>query len=354
VSSLSAPRSTHLSPRQAVDRLRDLVHGNEFEAFAAVDRVSGEPVQAEARTLFAALPTLSPATSVEELIEHGILMAPPRGLRRALDAPRYRAGREVFVRTHANHRQLDKHQPVGAFLASAAEAFTHRAVLVGQRGDTFLVTLEGASSPIAVSRQNLFAWNEPTPIAATGASFSGVQIDYTDALMKAHVCAAHLDIAPDLERLDLSAEGDMAQKAQAQLVRRITSRVHMDYLGKGQGYTGPRAAPLLSGGQGVAFALRAAMAGLLAPFARTIGFDLQLAYGRTLRLAAPHAFVVLTLRPSLARYVVDPAWKEPLTDLRVAFFGPGWAHDRRLEGFEGTPDVRVRADAIDLPTTEST
>jgi hypothetical protein len=63
----------------------------------------------------------------------------------------------------------------------------------------------------------------------------------------------------------------------------------------------------------------------------------------------PHGFAVVTLRPSLSRYVVDPAWGEPLTDLRVAFFGPGWGQDRRLEGLEGAQEIRVRPEAVDLP-----
>jgi hypothetical protein len=281
-------------------------------------------------------------------------MAPPVGLRRALEAPRYRVGREVFVRASVSHKTVDKHQAVGQFAAGAAEAFTHRAVLTGRDGDAFVVALEGSPAPLKIPRLSLFSWNEPTVIAPAGATFSGVQIDYNDPLMKAHVCAAYLDIAPELERLDFGGEPEIVQRAQVALVRRIAARLTMDYVGKGQGYAGPRAAPLLSGGQGVCFVQRAALAALLAPFSRTIGFDLQLAVGRTLRLGVAHGFLVVTLRPSLARYVVDPAWREPLTDLRVAFFGPAWGHDRRLEGFEGTADTKVRDEAVDLPGGDET
>jgi hypothetical protein len=75
--------------------------------------------------------------------------------------------------------------------------------------------------------------------------------------------------------------------------------------------------------------------------------------GRSLRLGVPHGFAVVTLRPSMARYVCDPAWSEPLTDLRVAFFGPGWGHDRRLVGFEGTQQLAVRPADIELPQLEA-
>jgi hypothetical protein len=348
VSSLSV-RSNYLTARQAVDRLRDLVTGDDFAAHAAVDRATGELVHSDARSIFSALPVVSPQTTIEELIEHGLLVAPPRGLMRALGVPRYRRGRELFVRTRVSHKGMDKHQPVGGFADDAPEGFTHRAVLVAEREGQFLVELEGAREPLAIARESVFSWNEPTSWAPTGVSFSGVQIDYNDPLMRAHVCAAYIDLSADLERLDFGGDAETVLKLQAQLVRRLSRRVAMDYIGRGNGYTGPRAAALLSGGQGVCFVQRAAAAALLAPFSRTLAFDMQVALGRTLRLGVPHGFLVLTLRPSLARYVVDPAWGEPLTDLRVAFFGPAWGHDRKLEGFEGGADTRVGDDAVDLP-----
>ena len=70
--------------------------------------------------------------------------------------------------------------------------------------------------------------------------------------------------------------------------------------------------------------------------------------GKTLRLGVMHAFAVVLLRPTLQRLVCDVAWSEPLTDLRVAFFGPNWGQDRRLVGFEGSQDLAVRPDDIDL------
>ena len=73
-----------------------------------------------------------------------------------------------------------------------------------------------------------------------------------------------------------------------------------------------------------------------------------LAVGRTLAGGLLHAFVVVTLRPSMRRYVVDPAWGECCTPLDVAFFGSGWGHDRRLEAMEGELYSCLAQD-IDLP-----
>jgi hypothetical protein len=353
VSSTSAPTVRGLpNSRQAIERLRELVSGGDFLAAIAVDRKSGELLSPEARAMFAALPAITPATTMEELVDLGLLHSLPHGLRRAREEPRYRAGRELFVRTSVSHRQIERVRPVGYFSAVAPLAFTHRALLRGQSGDALLVELEGAPTLLSFARTDVFAWNEPTLIA-TGCTLSGVTVDYDDGLLKAHIAAAFIDIADELGKLDLSGDATQAAAMQAQLLHRVASRVRMSYAGHGEGYAGSRAGALLHGGQGVCFVQRAVAAALLAPFARPLAFDLQVGNGRTLRLGATHGFLIVTLRPSLARYVVDPAWGEPLTDLRVAFFGPSWGHDRRLDGFEGSADTRVDALAINLPEVQA-
>jgi len=336
-----------LSARQAVERLRELTESGGLEALWVVDRQSGELLSPEARGLFAALPAVTPATAPEELVEAGLLTAIPSGLRQALEAPRYKVGRGVFVRATVNYKPVDRTRPVGDFSSTAPVGFTHRAQLRAMRADNFLVDIEGASAPVPVAKTDVFAWNEPTSFPSGTVSLSGVQIDYNDPHLKGHVCAALLAVAADIAALDF---GDAAvAAAQARLISRIASRVTMTYAGRGDGYAGSRVGALLHGGQGVCFVQRAVAAALLAPMARLLAFDLQVAVGRTQRLGVAHGFLVVTLRPSLARFVVDPAWGEPLTDLRVACFGPGWGHDRRLEGFEGTSEVRVPPEAIALP-----
>ncbi len=342
-----------LNARQAVERLREVIGAGELPAYLAVDRHSGEPLRGEARPLFAALPTITPSSSPEELVENGLLTALPQNLRRAFELPRYRVGREVFVRTKVSHRQREACRPVGYYDAEAPETFTHRAVLRGASSDVFLVELEGAPSLLPFLRANIYAWNEPTGVPTQGGSISGVQIDYNDPLLKAHICAGYLDIAALLPRLDFTLDSPEQRELQARLIHRAASRVRMDYSGRGEGYAGARAGALLSGGQGVCFVQRAAASALLAAFARPLAFDLQIAVGRTLRLGVPHGFSILTLRPSLIRYVVDPAWGEPLTDLRIAFFDAAWGHDRRLEGFEGSQEIRVPAEAVSLPHREA-
>jgi hypothetical protein len=338
--------------KNALERLGELVATGELTSWLSVDQKSGELVHPEARTLFATLPAVTPATSADEIVDLGLWPSMPGNLRRALDAPRYRPGRDLFVRAPVSHEATDRHRPVGTHDPSRPPAFTHLAELRGKAGDNFVVSVAGAGAPLRFARTDVFAWNEPTLVPLSGA-LSGVQIDYNDPLLKAHVCAAYLDLAASAAELDFGKSDDLAKEAQVDLVRRLARRVSMSYAGRSEGYAGPRAGALLSSGQGVCFVQRAAAAVLLAPFAKTLAFDLAVGIGRTLRLGVPHGFLVLTLRPSLARYVVDPAWGEPLTDLRVAFFGPAWGHDRRLEGFEGAAPVRVAPEAVDLPEVPS-
>jgi hypothetical protein len=335
-----------------MDRLRELVLSGGFSHAATVDRSSGEIVDPEARALFAALPSITPGTTTDELVSHGLIARAPRELHSVWERPKYRVGREVFVRTRVIHQDGGS-RGVGAWSPDGEVDFTHKAVLRGQRGDDFLVDVDGAPELLAFPRTDIFAWNEPSTVGASGGMVSGVQVDYNNPLLKAHICAGYLDIADELAALDFSAPGDEVQRKQEKLVHRLASRVRMTYAGRGEGYSGQRAGSLLDGGQGVCFVQRAVAGALLQAFARVLAFDQQIAIGRTLRLDVPHGFLVVTLRPSLQRYVCDPAWAEPLTDLRVAFFDSAWGHDRRLVGFEGDQELTVRPFEVELPEEET-
>lgn len=340
--------------RQAVERLREIVASGRFESVAAVDPQSGEIVDADARVFFAALPAISPATAPEELVEHGLLTHLPSRLNAVYAQPKYRAGRELFVRASISHVVKDRHRPVGVFDVASPIAMTHRAVLRGQRGGAFMVEVDGADVYSEFGREQVLAWNEPYGVSSSGGSLSGVRVDFNDPLWKAHVCAGYLEHAQAISALDFGAPVDEVEVAQARLVQRIASRVRMRYSGRGEGYAGPRAASLMSRGLGVCFVQRAVATAYLQSFARVLALEVQAAIGRTLRLDVPHGFAVVLLRPSLRRYVCDPAWSEPLTDLQVAFFGPGWGHDRRLVGFEGTSEGGVRPDDVDVPEVSAT
>ncbi|MBI3180056.1 MAG: hypothetical protein HYZ27_10370 [Deltaproteobacteria bacterium] len=342
------PSARAAKGRHSVDRLRELVRSGGFARAATLDRQTGDIADADSRALFAALPAITPATTPEELVEQRIIERLPRGLHKALERPKYRVGRELFVQSTVSHVG---NGPVGRYDANGALAFTHRAVLRGQRGGDFQIEVDGAPSLLPFARADVFGWNEPCGVQVTGGTLSGVQIDYNDPLIKAHICAGYLDISGDLGQLDF--EHDTAAEHQAAVVHRLAKRVHMSYVGRGDGYTGARAGSLLSGGSGVCFVQRAVAAAYLHPFARSLAFEVQAAVGRTLKHGVPHGFAVILLRPSLRRYVCDPAWSEPLTELKIAMFDAGWGHDRRLVALEGHQDLTVRPAEVDLPEVEA-
>lgn len=338
--------------RRSVARLRDIVRAGGLTSLATVDKHTGEVADPEARALFASLPAVTPATAPEELVTHGLVPKLPKGLGEIAERARYRVDRYLFVRTSVSHTSSSPRRPVGAFAPEGKVRFTHRAQLKKQRGENFLVELEGAPGLLPFAKTDVFAWNEPCGVPAAGGTISGVQIDFNEARFKAHVCAGFVEIAEALATLDFHAAPEEVQSKQAQLLHRLASLVRMDYAGQGKGYAGARAGSLINGGQGVSFVQRAVAGAYLQAFAKVLGFEVQMAVGRTLRLNVPHGFVVVTTLPSLKRYVCDPAWSEPLTDLAVAFFGAGWGQDRRLVGFEGEQAIIVRPTEIDVPQAE--
>lgn len=350
--------STASAMRSQSDALGALAHAKTtglLPQLLAVDRHSGEPTHPDARALFMALPSLTPLTPVEELLGAGLVARLPRHGAQALAQPRYRVGRALFVRARLSPKPLQAFGPVGGYSPSGALGFTHRAVLRGQTGDSFVVELEGAPGPLVFKKSEIFAWNEPCGVPALSGTVCGVHIDFKDPVWRAHVAAGFLEIAHDVGDLDLLTPG--AAEAQARLLHRLAAGIRMQYAGRGQGYAGARAGSLLSQGQGVCFVQSAVTAAYLQMFARLLAFDVQLVAGRTQRLGLAHGFVVVTLRPSLTRYVVDIPWREPLTELRLAFFGPSWGHDRRVDSFvQASTDPRrdtVAMADVDLPMVDA-
>ena len=311
-----------------------------FDRAAALDRTTGELLNPESRALFAALPAVTAATAPEDIVDFGLLKRTPRGLSRALAEARYVYGRELFIETTASHRVRDPQRPVGEFRADAPLALTHRAKLVAESGDDFVVELEGAPQLLRVAKADIFTWNEPCGVPPSGGTISGVVVDYNEPLLKAQICAAFIDLAADIEELDFNVPESAAAAKQERLLRKLAVRQKTKYSGS-EGYSGNKAGALFTDGEATSFGQRAAAAGFLQAFSRTLAFDVQICVGRTVKTGTPHGFLVVTFRPSTYRVVCDPAWKEPATAVPVAFFGPGWGHDRRVMSFEGAQQSTV-------------
>ncbi len=156
--------------RRAVTRLRDLVLTGGFPRATQIDRVTGELLSSESRALFAALPAITGATAPEELVDLGLLSRMPRNLGVAASEPKYVFGRELFVQSHVSHRVRDPQRPVGEYRMDAPVGFTHRARLVGEHEEAFILELEGATSLFRVAKSDIYMWNEPRGVSPSGGS----------------------------------------------------------------------------------------------------------------------------------------------------------------------------------------
>lgn len=341
-------RPMSMQARRAVLRLKELVLAGDFERAATLDVTTGDLLDNDARALFAALPALTAATAPEEIVDFGLLERTPRGLSRALAEARYVYGRELFVETTVSHRVRDPQRPVGEYRSDAPLTFTHRAKLVGEHDEQFVLELEGAPHLLRVAKADIYAWNEACGVAPSGGMLSGVNVDYNEPLLKAQICAALIDNARDIDALDFGVGESVVAAKQERLLRRLASRQRTRFSGA-DGYSGNKAGALFTSGVAGSFAQRAVAAGYLQAFSRLLGFDVQVCNGRTIGTGTPHGFLVVTFRPSTYRVVCDPAWREPATAVPVAFFGPSWGHDRRVESFEGTQQLTVYPESIRLP-----
>lgn len=337
------------SSGSAVERLAQLQSSGQLEPLLQVEPRTGRLRHPKAQTLLDGLPSLASGAAAETFVEHGLVAGLPQHLAQALDTPRYPEGRAVFVHAPVSFADNPK-RPAGTYAKDAPPRITHLGTLVGQTGDDFWVRIDGLAEPIRVPRHELLALNEPHGIPAAGGVFHGFQVDYHAPLMRAHICAAALSLGGRLEELDFLATQAQIELRQKALIQKLCAGIQMDFIGRGSGYMGNQVAGLICGGQGASLAQSAAAAALLAPFTHLLAFDIQWVLGKTLRLGLPHAFLVLTLRPSLKRYICDPAWGEPLTDVNVACFGPGWGQDRRIVRTEGHPMGLLRDHDIALPT----
>lgn len=336
-----------VNSKRALQRLKDLLQAGSFATACAVEARTGDLRDPDMRALFSTLPVITPATSPEELVEHGLLLAAPRHLNEALARPRYFPGREVFVPAELNYRGRS-HKAMGAYDKEGIHGISHLGILLGRKGEQFVVELAGREEPLSISPGDIFSYNEPCGLPAAGGTLSGVHVDFSDPLWRAHVCAGYMQISSQLQQLDFSQEKETFQKIQEHLIYTLAARIRMNFLGRGEGFAGNKGSALLLGGQGVCFVQRTVAAAYLQCFSRTLGFDVQHAVGKTLSRELPRGFVIITLRPAMARFVCDPAWSEPLTDLRVAFFDAGWGHDRRVIGFEGQLAPYPPASAVAL------
>jgi len=335
------PERTELA---AVQTMRDLVFKTDKleDYYKAVTGEVDNPAQRQdAMKLFESLPRISPETSAAELEALGLWAAAPRGVEEALSTPRYQAGRDVLVETTVN---ADPDSPEFLSYQEGGEpAVTHKAKLVGQEGDDFLVQVEGRAEPLRVPKAEVFARNQAHQLEGDGTRrIGGVKVDYDDPLLKAKLTEAALKMDKLVGELDLNKQ--QTEAASGQLVRfapakqaRPMRQVQADCLkaihdvidmkfpssqtfrepGRSHGSDVGR---LAVRGLGVDYEQLQVFNALLAPFADKLGVETRVIYGgmyrgtekhqNPFRSQAPHVWNQVTYLPSLEQSVCDPTWSQ--------------------------------------------
>lgn len=345
-----------LAPQAAaVAELKSVIkHGQLPAYFDAAIGVSDDPALKErALRLFDSLPALQPNTDAQALVDLGLWTTAPRGIEHAKEQARYRPGTEVVVSVPVNNDPMAG----DAFLAYDADGVkmnTHRAKLVGEDGDRFLVQVDGRDEPLAVPKTEVFEANQPTQLVMGSGP---VRVDYDSPLMKAKLAEAALaldDIAASLDLAKphrLEADGAIGvlfgkgrpTESTADLQREALRKLHkvadMKYpTARARGEAGRHmsrdAGRLLTRGMAVGFQQAAAMEALIAPFEESLGIETRRVHGGVLRNLKPghdaeqrarvmgqpnHSWLEVRLRPSMERAIADPTWQHPAQDVDKAY-----------------------------------
>ncbi|MFZ9887579.1 MAG: hypothetical protein ACO3JL_08755 [Myxococcota bacterium] len=326
---------------EAVQEFKRLFEAGELtRMYEAVTGAVNDPsLEAAARSLFDALPPMSPASNAEAFVAAGYWASPPRGLDDLEKSPRYLEGRQVLVRTTV-HPELFDERDFLSYKSTAEggrEAVTYRASIAGEDGDAFLVRVDGRSEPLRVPKEEVFALNQPHDTEALKTGEHAYQLigggtDYDDPLLKAKVAEAALKIAPLVRELDFHAAiaaGGAARRQRkhlTELQRRAVIDIHdvmdMKYPSEDFAEPGRRrgggAGQQAMRGLGICFDQAGVMLAMLMPFQKSLGVDAQFMMGGVYRNVTErgqdafrksgHGWLQLTYRPSMELRIIDRTW----------------------------------------------
>lgn len=327
----------------AVRKMRELIENGKLESYyeAAID-VGDPALKAEAMKLFESLPVISGETSPDELVAYGLWSQKPRGMEAMEKSARFLPGRQVLVETTV-HSNAFEEKSFLSFKEGGTKAITYRATLAGEKGDNFLVKVDGRDETIEVPKAEVYKLNQPHvwkgDVLKTGYKTG----DYTSAFMKAKVAEAAIKMDSLVAKLDftqmetagsgglsrLLGTGDKAQamsEIQRAAVKVVHDVIHMKYP-KGDvrnepgRYTGPDAGRQAVRGVGMCYEQASVMLAMLNPFREALGVDVQFISGGIYRNvksptenpfgSSAHGWLQLTYRPSMELRICDRTWSQP-------------------------------------------
>lgn len=348
--------------------------------------VNDTELKAEALEFFKSLPKVGAHADLKQLVKLGLIPGIPKGWE-AMDAvPRYIPGRQMMVETsmnlekggwgssstfgtykHATHLvgtgpndQIVGEEGNEWLIGSATNrgrevevkvvkrvpkddtailGLTHRATLVGVDGNDFLVHIDGEDDPVKVPKSTVARLNQPHVITQDRVSLNGLECDYNDPFTKAKVHEGFARLYDIIEKIDYTkafvenADGTTTVlpdsevfRLQEKAVGVIHDIIHTQY--SHDMNSGDSIGRLAIKGSGQCFSQAAAMIGLLAPFTKLLGIELQFVFGKVYRditvkpnakygdvayypyNGGNHGFLQVTYKPGFKTMITDRTWSQ--------------------------------------------
>lgn len=368
--------------KAAVKELRAVMKSGKLTAYydAAIGYGTDPVLKEKALKLFNALPAINPAAGPEAFVASGLWTTAPRNVEELEKTARYLPGRQVLVKTTVDPK-IDGGSSFLAFKEGGASAVTYRARLVGEDGDKFLVKVDGREQPLAVSKAEIFALNQPVDLETCGKVKTeygtGYKVsdwwqniaDYNSPFMKAKVAEAAVLMEDLVAKLDFSKpqteraggaigavfgrgkKQEQMVEVQKQCVQIIHDVIDMKYPEGSAAQLSARGRTRSSDcgraavrGIGMCREQASVMFAMLQPFGKTLGFDTQFIDGTTYRDipqggqpqfgGSAHGWIHVNYRPSTKMFVIDRTWGQCNITADEAYSGRrGDRHPGQLENF---------------------
>jgi len=213
----TAPKTVGMAmstQQEAVFQLRELARSGKLDKMMAGESKTGALKNVEAEKLFAALPTLTAATTAKDLLDLGLITQIPPGLDTMYaSTPKYFVGRQVMVNVpvDTDHSSAEKYH---TYKEVGEKQVTHRAYIVGESGPSFKVLVEGKTEPLLVQKSEIYRLNEGQQLAGKTGNPYGVKVDYAnDALLKAKICSTIIKLDSLIMKMDFRVKDPELTKA---------------------------------------------------------------------------------------------------------------------------------------------
>jgi hypothetical protein len=331
---------------EAVKKFKSLVKSGKINTYydAAIG-IGNADLKDEAMKLFESLPKITPETTADDFVALGLWTTKPRGFEAMQKSARFLPGRQVLVPCTINANTSAGNKFL-TYQEGGVQGKTYRATLAGEKGDNYLVKVDGKAEPIEIPKAKVHELNQPHQFSGDSIKLAKT-VDYKSPFMKAKIAEAAIKMDELVGKLDFTkkttdsgnsllsffSRGGGSKKTseiQRQCVKIVHDVIDMlypkgDIYNRPGRYSGSDAGRLAVKGVGSCFMQASVMAGVLAPFGATLGVDTQFISGGVYRnvkssdtpeaqyrrfSGAAHGWLQLTYRPSMELRICDRTWSQ--------------------------------------------